>query len=239
MGSLARLTDDTLLVVMGALLLLALISIAYWRDRSPDPGVTTELALFVTYLLGVTAVPMPALAAGAGAVVAMLLAARTYLHRFSREVLSAQELRDALLLAGAALVIFPLLPDRGPDWATALNPRRIWGLVLLVLLIQSAGHVALRLFGARGGLAISGLFSGFVSSTATIASLGSRARSAPALMNACIAGALLSNVSTVIQIAILALVINPALLPSISLPLIGAMIAAVAGAALGLGRNAQ
>jgi len=41
------------------MLVLALAAIGYFydrrrRDRSTDPGVTTELALFVTFLLGVT-----------------------------------------------------------------------------------------------------------------------------------------------------------------------------------------
>ncbi len=54
----------------------------------------------------------PTLAAGLGVTVAILLTARTRLHRFVRSVLTEDELEDALIFAGATLVILPILPDR-------------------------------------------------------------------------------------------------------------------------------
>ncbi|MDX2220848.1 MAG: DUF4010 domain-containing protein [Burkholderiales bacterium] len=210
-----------LLVPTGALVVGALIAIAYWRDRSRDPGITTELALFITYVLGVTAVARPALAAGAGVVVALLLASRHPLHRFSRDVLSAEDLRNGLMLAAAALVVLPLLPDRGPGWAPALNPHQVWRLVVVVLVLQAAGHIALRIFGERSGLALSGFISGFVSSTATMAAMGHHSRMHPARLPACASGALLSNVATMAQLAVLAAMVNPALLRELAWPLVG------------------
>jgi len=226
-----------LLVPVGALVVGALIAVAYWRDRSHDPGITTELALFITYVLGVTAVARPAVAAGAGVVVALLLASRHSLHRFSRDVLSGEDLRNGLLLAASALVVLPLLPDRGPDWAPALNPHRVWRLVVLVLVLQAAGHIALRIFGARGGLALSGFFSGFISSTATMAAMGHHARQHPDRLAACASGALLSNVATMLQLAALAAMVNPALLNALALPLAGGVLGAAMGALIGWQRN--
>ena len=84
------------------MLTVVLIAIAYQRDRTNDPGVTTEVALFITFLIGVTTVAAPAFAAGAAVVVASLLAMRSRLHDFSTRVLTARELHDALLLAAAA-----------------------------------------------------------------------------------------------------------------------------------------
>jgi uncharacterized membrane protein (DUF4010 family) len=243
-GSLAQLTESNLLVACGALLVIALSAVSYWRlntgDRkTSDPGVTTELALFVTYLIGVTAVPNPALAGAAGVIVAILLAARNRLHEFSRDILTTRELRDGLMLAGAALVILPLLPDHGPAWAPALNAHRIWSLVVAIMLVQAAGHVALRVFGSGRGLALSGLVSGFVSSTATIAALGSRARQEPGLMRACVAGAALSNVATVLLLAMIALLVNVSLMRVLAIPLLASGLAAVAFAGLAVMRNAD
>jgi uncharacterized membrane protein (DUF4010 family) len=42
----------------------ALISIAYFKSRDEDPGLTTEIALILTALLGGLSVQQPALAAG-------------------------------------------------------------------------------------------------------------------------------------------------------------------------------
>src|SRR5262249_8019844 len=79
---------------------LALTGIAYWRGSQQDPGLTTEIALVLTVLLGGLSIRQPALTAGIAVAVAILLAARDPLHHFVRTVLTEQEVRDALLFAG-------------------------------------------------------------------------------------------------------------------------------------------
>jgi uncharacterized membrane protein (DUF4010 family) len=233
-GAGAQLTGYPWLVVAGAGLIVALAAIGYWRERSRDPGVTTEIALFVTYVIGVVAVDRTALAAGGAVVVTTLLASRGSLHRFSVDLLSQSELRDGLLFCGAALVVLPLLPEQGAAWLPAVNPRRLWGLVVLFMGLQAAGYVALRAAGPRLGLALSGLASGFVSSTATIAVLGARARGAPELRSACVSGALFSTVATVVLLAVVAAAVNPDGLRLLGPSLIGGLVAALAGAGLSL-----
>lgn len=231
-GAVAQLTGYQVLVIAGAALLVVLAGIGYRRQRSRDPGVTTEVALFVTYVIGVIAMSSPSLAAGAAVVVTALLASRGSLHRFSVEVLSQAELRDGLVFCGAALVMLPLLPDQGVSWLPAVNPRRFWGLVVLFMGLQAAGYVALRGVGPRLGLALSGLASGFVSSTATIAALGVRAREAPELRSACVSGALCSTVATVLLLAVVAATVSRdglrLLGPSLAAGLTAAVAAAVA-----------
>lgn len=138
-GALAQALGQPWLVAAGAALVLALVAIGYWRERSRDPGITTEIALFVTYLLGVTAITQPAASAAGAVIVATLLAARSRLHRFATEVLTEHETRDALILAGAALVLLPLLPDRPQPWLGGLDPQRVWGLAVLIMALQGAG----------------------------------------------------------------------------------------------------
>lgn len=233
-GAGAELTGHPLLVVTGAALIVALAAIGYWRERSRDPGVTTEVALFVTYVIGVVAIERPALSAGGAVVVTTLLASRGSLHRFSVDVLRKSELRDGLIFCGAALVILPLLPEQGTPWLPAVSPRRLWGLVVLFMGLQAVGYVALRASGPRLGLALSGLASGFVSSTATIAALGARAREAPELRGASVSGALFSTVATVALLAVVAATVNPNGLRLLGPSLIAGSIAAIAVAGLSL-----
>ncbi len=87
---------------------IALTSAAFWRGREVDPGLTTEIALILTALLGGLSMRQPALAAGVGVTVAVLLAARTPLHYFVRSLLSEGEVSDALIFASATLVVLPL-----------------------------------------------------------------------------------------------------------------------------------
>jgi uncharacterized membrane protein (DUF4010 family) len=232
LGAGTQLLGEVWLTALAGALVAALAVVAYSRDRSPDPGVTTEIALFLTFVLGVLAVPYPAVAAGGGVVVAGLLAARGPLQQFATQTLSEHELRNALILAAAALVVLPLTPDAPLAWLAGVNPRQLWRLVVLILAVQALGDVALRLFGTRLGLALSGLVSGFVSSTATIATMGARAREHPELRTACLAAAWFSTVSTSLLLMLLALTLGGGVLTTLA-PLLGASL--IAALLLGLG----
>lgn len=238
-GALAQSLAQPGLVIAGAALVVVLAGISYWKSRSPDPGTTTELALFVTYLLGVTAIDAPKLAGAGAVVVAMLLALRTQLHSFSTRSLRQSELRDALILAGAALVILPLVPDQPLTSLAGVNPRTLWRLVVLLLVLQTVGYVAMRALGPRIGLALSGLASGFVSSTATHGAMGARARSDPGLMRSCVGGALFSNVATLLQLGVVAAAASPSVLAVIWPVLLVGVVAAVAVAVIASFRVAK
>ncbi|PFG73221.1 MgtC/SapB family protein [Tepidiforma thermophila] len=180
---------------------LAVLAAYILGDRT-DPGLTTEVAVIVTFLLGALAQQEPQLAAGIAVVVAILLAAREQLHRLVSRALTEQEVHDALLFAGAALVILPLAPNERIGPYGVFNPFAIWRLVVIVMAIGGAGYAAVRLLGARVGLPLSGLAAGFVSSSATIAAMGARARETPALRTPAVAAAVLSTVATVVQMVI-------------------------------------
>jgi uncharacterized membrane protein (DUF4010 family) len=231
-GATAQSLHQPLLTLVAALLVVLLIAIAYWRDRSDDPGVTTEVALFLTFLLGVLAMERAVLAAGLAVVVAALLAARTPLQRFATQTLSARELRDALVLAGAALLILPQAPNEALSWLGGVNPYRVWLLVVSIMALQAAGHVAQRWLGPSLGLPLSGLAAGFVSSTATVGAMGAMARAQPTLTLACVCAALLSTVATSLQLGLITLLLAPALLvllwPSLACAFVSALVLALA-----------
>lgn len=228
------------LALGGAAMLVAItavvggfVGLSYWRTRKdPDPGLTTEIALVVTTLIGALAVRDPQIAAAVGVALALLLAGRGRLHHFVGDVLTAEELEAALVLGAATLVVLPLLPAGPVGPFQAINLRTTWTVVILVLAIGAAGHVAVRALGARYGLPVAGLASGFVSSTATIGAMGARAAGAPELMPAASAGAVLSTVATIVQMA---LVIGATSLPTLAqmaVPLVCAGAAAVAYGAI-------
>ena len=192
-GAIGFIVGDELLLAIVTVGVIALTVIAYWRGHGDDPGLTTEIALILTVLLGGLSMQQPALAGGLAVVVAALLASRTRLHRFIRSVLTEDELNDILIFAGATFVVLPLIPDRSMGPYGALNPHSIWILVVLVMAIGGAGHIAVRMLGTRFGLPVAGLASGFVSSTATIAAMGTRVKAGTDVMAAAVAGAVLST----------------------------------------------
>lgn len=173
-----------------ALAAVALLAFGSYRlSPSSSPGLTGEVALVLTTLLGGMAQPEPGLAAALAVLVSLLLQSRAALHRFSRELISEAEVRDGLLLLAAIVLVLPLLPNAAVGPYGVLNPAKLWQLVVLVMAISAAGHIALRVVGSRFGLPLAGFFAGFVSSTAAIAGFGQRLREQPALRRSCVAAA--------------------------------------------------
>ena len=226
-GAISALVGGEMLLAVATAGVFALTAVAYWHGRSDDPGLTTEIALTATVLLGGLAMQRPALAGGIGVIIAVLLAARSRLHQFVGRILTEAELHDALIFAAATLVVLPLLPDRAMGPYGALNPRSIWLVVILVMAISAAGYVAVRVLGARFGLPLAGLAAGFISSTATIAAMGGRAAKQSDVMAGAVAGAVLSTVATIIQMALVLGTTSMATLSSLAAPLLCAGLAAV------------
>jgi uncharacterized membrane protein (DUF4010 family) len=198
----------------------ALVAVSYWRAQDQDPGLTTEIVLVLTALLGGMCMQAPQTAAAIAVTVAVLLYVKAWLHNLVIKVISKDELDDALIFAAATLVILPLVPNRQMGPYLALNPHAIWIVIVLVMAISAAGYVAIRLFGAKYGLPLAGAISGFISSTATILAMGSRARTSTDLLAACVAGAVLSTVATVAQMALVIAAISMPTLLSMSGPLL-------------------
>lgn len=202
-GAVAFHTGGTLALALAAGGVSLLVMASYLRSPCADPGLTTEITLAGMPILGALAVADVALAAAVGVVIAIVLAAKMPLHAFVTQVLGKAEVHDLLVFAAATLVVFPQLPNRYMGPFDALNPRSIWLLVILVLTIGALGHIAKRALGARFGLPLAGLASGFASSTATIGSMAGLARTEPALMKPAVAAAVLSTVATFIQLAVI------------------------------------
>lgn len=217
---------------------LALVGVfaamSYRQSQAEDPGLTGEITLVLTCLLGGLAEGLPALAAGLGVVVAALVYLKAPLHRLARERVSEAEVRDGLVLLASALVVLPLLPDRTIGPYDVFNPRVLWLLVVLVMAISAAGHVALRLVGNRWGLAVAGFFAGYVSSTAAVAGFGQRVRETPGLRSAAVGAAMLANLASVSLFVPVLLAVAPGLLPAVGLELAAAGVVLLAGGLLGL-----
>src|SRR5690606_23374338 len=145
-----------------AILLLAgtFAALSYLRTSQTDTGITAEIALLCSVLLGGLAMREPGAAGMLAVLIAILIQAKSRLHHFSREVISNREIADGLVLLAFALIVLPLLPDEPIGPYGALNLATVWKLVVLVMAVGALGHVALRLIGSRWGLLLSGFFSG-------------------------------------------------------------------------------
>ena len=199
-------------------------------DPDPDRGLTTMVAALLTFALGALAVTGEVAAAAAGGVVtALLLNLKPTLHGWLQR-LSRDELRAVFKLGLISVVILPVLPDRGfGPWA-AFNPYTVWWLVVLIAGISFLGYLAMRVAGPERGIALTGLFGGLASSTATtlsLARLAARRRSMSALLAS---GTALAAAVMFPRLAIEVAVVNPALLADLAVPLTTVTTIALAGA---------
>ncbi|NML62397.1 MgtC/SapB family protein [Massilia sp. RP-1-19] len=210
-------------VFIAALLIVGSLATAgYLKTAGKDPGLTGEVALVVNLSLAALALHNAPLAAALGVLCAILLEAKQRLHRVSRDLISQQELQDALMLAAAALVVMPLLPAEPVDPWGVLRLTTVWRIVVLVMAVGMLGHIAMRAAGARWGLAIAGFFSGFASSTAAVASFGRHAKHDAALSVPAAGAALLANLASLLLFAAVIGAVSPAMLRSMKVPLTGA-----------------
>lgn len=232
-GAVALLLGEAVfLVALAAAAVLAWTS--YRVTATDDPGLTGEIALLATVLLGGLALQQPVLAAGLGVVVAILLWAKAPLARLSRDLISEQEMRDALLLAACALVVLPMLPNVAIDPWGMLVPAKLWQIVVLVMGVGMLGHIAVRAVGARWGLPVAGFFAGFASSTAAVAGFGRGSRASPALVAPSVAAALLANVASLLLFAAVIGTLSPTLLRAVAWPVATGALLLMAVSALGL-----
>lgn len=230
-GAISLFVGSVALLAVFALIVGVFVAIGYRETRERDPGLTTEIALLATLLLGGLAMREPHLAAALAVVMTIVLASRTRLHDWVHNVLTDEEVRDGLMLAAAALIVLPLTPSKPVDPWGIVSLRQLWLLVVLVMAINALGYIALRAFGARIGLSLAGLFGGFVSSTATIGAMGSRTRKHPELHAGAVAGAAASSVATVVQLAIVVGLVSFPVLRELIFSLIAAGLAAFGYAA--------
>jgi uncharacterized membrane protein (DUF4010 family) len=233
LGYVAMQVGGGLLVGIVAIALGLLVTVAYWRSLSADPGVTSEVALLTVLVLGALCATSPELAIAVGVVLAGLLTYREKLHHFARSQLTDAELGDGLILLTAALVVLPLVPDRFIGPYAAINLRTICSLTVLLMAVGAVGHIAVRTLGTRYGYAISAIASGFASSTVTIAAMGHLVTRQPDNIKILSAAAILSNLATVTQVGLILGAVDPGLLRHMWGPLMsGAAATALYGISL-------
>jgi len=191
-GALSALLAHTMGVwpVLGALLVVgAFLGVSYYQEwsREAAPGLTTQVAALITFLLGALAL-LPGLplatgqrylliVASAGVVMA-LLSFKAPLHQAVARV-SEDDIYATAKFVILALVVLPLLPDRTFGPLHVLNPFDTGLMIVLIAGISFLGYIATRIAGEGRGLAVTGILGSLVSSTAVTVSMATRVREAP------------------------------------------------------------
>lgn len=152
--------------VAAGLVALGLI-LARHQQADRDGGVTTLVAALVVYLIGAAAVAGFWIhAAVLGGTVTLLLYWKEPMHDWVERI-GSEDFRIIARFILITLVILPILPDRAFGPYDVFNPFETWLLVSLIVAINLAGYIALRVTSTRSGGWLAGAIGGLVSSTAT------------------------------------------------------------------------
>jgi uncharacterized membrane protein (DUF4010 family) len=188
------------------------------RAENGGFGVTTEIAAIAVFLLGaMTMLGHRELAIGLGVVTAAALAYKQPLHGLVAE-LAWDDVYAGVRLLVATFIILPLLPDRTLDPWDALNPYKLWLLVILISSLSLVGYVATRSLGAGRGTVLTGITGGLVSSTAVTLSFARRSRDEPEAGAALACGILLAWAVMFGRVLVLVLAVNAGLVYPLLLP---------------------
>ena len=217
-------------VVLAALVAVVASYILEARLQPDALGLTTELAAVAVCLLGaVVMLGHREIAVALAITIAAVLAYKEPLHGMVSR-LGREDVYAGVRLLAATFIVLPLLPDRPVDPWGALNPYKLWLLVLLISGLSLVGYVATRLLGPNRGIPLTGLTGGLVSSTATTLSFARQSReegnaqSAPALAS----GIFISWSVMFLRVLVTVLIVNRALLPRLAVPFVAmAAVAAV------------
>jgi uncharacterized membrane protein (DUF4010 family) len=208
-----------------------------------DIGITTEIAIIYTFLIGfLIAVPIfPMTIIIAVTVMLILILSRKEQIRSAVSGIKTYEMNAFVSFAIIALVILPFLPNDSYTFrdigmletlfknfnipfekianAEIINPFTLWLIVALITGVDVVGYVLEKTIGQKRGWLMTSVIGGFISSTATTQSIAAESREVHTV-NYLLAAALFANLASFIPVAILVGSINPVYL-GVLLPAFG------------------
>ncbi len=207
------------------LIACALMMIAADRQSTEPADTTTTIAMLLCFAYGAMLwYGYTRLTVALALATTTLLYFKTELHEVSRH-LSRQDMVSFLQFAVITFIVLPLLPDQGYGPYHALNPYRIWLIVVLIAGIGLAGYIALRLLGSDRGAALLGVLGGLISSTATALVFARKVRDEPQREKQAELIILVANLVLLVRLAFLAVVVAPSALRSLAPMLAAGLVA--------------
>lgn len=198
-----------------------LVVVAYFvQTQKGKFGLTTELALAMTFLLGIF------ISAGyireslaIVVLITVVLSLKDQLHGFVSRI-TEEELFAFIKFFVFALLVLPLLPGEpfGPEGI--LNARDIGWIVLLVLAINFSGYLLLKFSSRDKGILLTAIIGGLFSSTMIAWVFSSRSREKPELAGAYGAGIVLASSVMFVRVFLVTAIFAYPVALSLFLPLL-------------------
>lgn len=208
-------------VAAGALIGIGKFTVT--RQPHADLGLTTEIALLLTFALGAyLAFGDRVLAVALGGGMAVLLQFKPELHGLVAR-LSAADLRAIMRFVLITCIVLPLLPNKTYGPFDVINPFEIWLLVVVIVGVGLLGYIAYRFLGAGAGVLITGLLGGAISSTATTWSYARQRTANPEADRIAVAVIVIASAVAYVRVLLIVSVAAPGILPAVAAPVVSVL----------------
>lgn len=210
---------EVLIAILAGFFLI--VALGYYSQAAKgNSGLTTEVALLLTILLGIV-ISAGYMRESLAVVVlmTMVLSLKEQLHGFIRQV-TQDELFAFIKFIVLALLILPMLPDDpfGPD--NLLNLRDIGWIAVLVLSISFIGYLLLKFGNPQKGILLTAFVGGLISSTLVAWTFSSRSRERRDLANIFGSGIVLASSIMYIRVFVLTMIFAYPVAKLLLLPLL-------------------
>ncbi len=182
-------------------------------------GATSEIAAVIVYLLGVMSARGEFLLATflAMAVVG-ILHFKEPLHGWVKNI-SDKEMVSSLQFLFIAFVILPLLPNEAFGPYEFFNPYLTWLMVVFISGISFVSYIAIKLFGSRNGICLTGFLAGLISSTALTLSYAPLSRKSKGISNSFVVAVVIAGSAMFFRVLVEVFALNPDLLAYLFWPI--------------------
>jgi uncharacterized membrane protein (DUF4010 family) len=211
-------TPWLVIIIAAAFLLFLALSHLSIVQKHLMTGITTNLALFATLILGVmVANHLHKEAVATAVIVVTLLSLKTTFNTFIKNITS-EELFAFIKFSIIALLILPFLPNQkyGPEGL--LNPFEIGAIIVIVSFLNFIGYFLVKYVGSRRGILLTAILGGLISSTAVSWIYASRSKESPELSKQYAAGIIIASAIMFPRLAILAYIFNNAIVSYLAIP---------------------
>jgi uncharacterized membrane protein (DUF4010 family) len=210
----AYISEKTPYFLTASFILFSLINISLYivkSIRNPKKGLTTNIAMFITYLLGVLIFFKNYEFATIIAVsTIVILNLKEPINKIESKI-TPKEINAGILLLVMSFILLPILPNTTIDPWHLINPYKIWLMAVIIASLSFIGYLGIKFFGENKGILITGAAGGFISSTAVTISLSAFYNSTKTNIYNYAAGIAIANTLMFIRVLVETYITNPSL----------------------------
>lgn len=219
LGSLTEAFTPWLLIIsLGSFILFLGFNQFSKEEALYSKGLTTNLALIATFVLGILVSAEFYRDAVATAVIIVTLLSLKTRFRTVISNITSEELFAFIIFSIIALLILPFLPNQtyGPNGL--LNPFEIGSIIVIVSFLNFIGYFLVKFVGSKKGILFTAILGGLISSTAVAWSYASKSVESPELSRKYAAGIIIASAIMFPRLTLLAYIFNNALLTYLVVP---------------------